>query len=273
MSTDTESVVDAAATRLRTWGIQPTWVVLVAPLVGITIGEIALFYNQRSVTLWSHVATIVFCTLAPFVVTSERATLRALALVPLFRIINLGMPTFFQLTVYWFPVVYGPMIPALYLVSLSQDAVDPDVRWKRAGILMVPLALPLAVLLAEAEYRLISPNSLIPAWDPLQLAFITIVMVGFVGLAEELLFRGILQRTLQRRFGYWSGLLVTSAIFGLMHSGYGVPLEIAFAGVIGLVFGLVYDWTDSLALVTVIHGALNVFLFAIIPMQGSFIPV
>lgn len=42
-------------------------------------------------------------------------------------------------------------------------------------------------------------------------------MVLFVGLAEELLFRGIIQTDLQRIFGKLPGLLSASYLFGIMH--------------------------------------------------------
>jgi membrane protease YdiL (CAAX protease family) len=44
-------------------------------------------------------------------------------------------------------------------------------------------------------------------------------------------------------------------------------MELVFAGSIGFIFGVTYHYTDSLALVTILHGLLNVFLFAIIPLN------
>lgn len=251
------------AWRIRKISV-PSGTVLV-PLAAILVAEGLLFFGYTWYSLWAHLATLLLTTLAPLRYETETPTLRAFALVPLFRLVNLGMPVFFQLTVYWFPLIYGPLVPALYMLVRGQQPVDPDLRWKRATLLFAPLAL----LLAEVEYAIIRPEALIPAWTPTQLGLITVVMVGFVGLVEELLFRGVLQRTLQSRLGRWTGLALASAVFGLMHSGYNVPAELAFAGAIGFVFGLIYDWTDSIALVTVIHGLLNVFLFAVIPMQGS----
>lgn len=242
---------------------------IAVPVIGIVISETLLYFGYTTAALWGHVLTLLVCTLAPLRLSDQTETFAAFALVPLFRLVNLGMPVFFELTVYWFPLIYGPLIPALFLLMRRQAPVDPDLRVRRAGLLLVPLAIPMSVVLAEIEFRILRPDALIPTWDPIQLAAITIVMVGFVGLVEELLFRGVLQRTLQSRLGRWSGLALTSVVFGLMHSGYGIPAELAFAGGIGILFGLIYDWTDSIALVAVIHGVLNVVLFAVIPMQGS----
>jgi membrane protease YdiL (CAAX protease family) len=136
------------------------------------------------------------------------------------------------------------------------------------GIAVLVSLFVLTVYLAEIEYGLITPAPLIPSLDFYHLAVLTAIMVGFVGFVEELLFRGVLQNVLERRLGLVPGLLLASGIFGLMHSVYGVPMEIVFASGVGVLFGILYDVTDSLVLVSVMHGFMNVFLFGIIPLTG-----
>jgi len=242
--------------------------VTVLPTIGIVASELSLYFGSRSGALWGHVVTLLFCVIAPLWFSDHTSVLGALALVSVFRLVNLGMPVFFQLTVYWLPLIYGPLVPALLLVRRSYPDPEHELDWYWL-LALGPLATALSVLLAEVEFSIIAPEALIPTWSPLQLLFLTVIMVGFVGFVEELLFRAILQPSLQTRVGRWPGLLLASAVFGLMHSSYGEPVEILFAGGIGLVFGLLYEQTGSVALVTVIHGMLNVFLFAVIPMQGS----
>lgn len=139
-------------------------------------------------------------------------------------------------------------------------------------VVAVALLLSLAVLtvyLAEVEHSIITPAPLVPSLDPYSLGLLVVTMIGFVGFVEELLFRGVLQKVLERRLGLVPGLLLASAIFGLLHSGYGVRTEILFAGMVGLVFGIIYDATDSLVLVSVMHGLLNVLVFGVIPLDGG----
>lgn len=240
------------------------------PVLGITASELLLFFGQTNLALTGHALTLCLCTLAPLWLASELPVFRAFALVPLFRLVNLGMPVFFELTLGWFPFVYAPLIPALLLVGRDQESVEltrfPHPAYLFGGL---PLAVGLSLVLAEIEYSIIRPGALVPSLAWPNLLFIGIVMVCILGFVEELLFRGILQQTLEARIGTIPGLLLTSALFGLMHSGYGLPAEIVFAGVIGLILGVVYDWTKSILLVTVMHGLLNVFLFAVIPINGS----
>lgn len=307
------------------------------PILGIVVSEGLLYFGYTWYALWGHLVTLLVTSLLPLRFESETTTYQALLLVPLFRLVNLGMPVFFNLTIYWFPLIYGPLVPGLILLKRSRDSVtqrgdsstgllilsgilvlsllsvadgELDFQYAPSAVItvlwflviygalvvgiyprresgaksglkqrlkrilpFVPCVLALAVFLAEIEFRILHPGALIPRWSAIDLLAISIVMFGFVGFVEELLFRGILQPTLESRFGVVPGLLLSSGLFGLMHSGYGLPRELVFAFVIGLLLGVIYDWTNSIELVTIIHGALNVFLFAVIPMQGSLLPV
>ncbi len=87
-------------------------------------------------------------------------------------------------------------------------------------------------------------------------------MVFLVGLVEEIIFRSILQNRLEMFLGSrGGGLLVTSVLFGLMHSGYGSMVEIFYAFLVGFIIGYMFYKTRSLPLVTMVHGFINVFLF------------
>ena len=80
--------------------------------------------------------------------------------------------------------------------------------------------------------------------------------VVLAAIAEELLFRGILQPALTKwSASPWTGLLVSSAIFGLIHQPYYdtiVPLT-AF----GIILGYLYARTGSLSLAILTHGLFN----------------
>jgi membrane protease YdiL (CAAX protease family) len=241
---------------------------VVLPTIAITVSEGALYFGRLDVALWGHLFTLLACTLAPVRFDDNVRLLQVFALVPLFRLVNLGMPIFVPRTLYWFPLVYGPLIPALFLLARAREDTRPGLGLRNC-VLLLPIAIPLSALLAEVEFAILVVEPQITAWTLEQVLHITVIMLGFVGFVEELLFRGILQQTLESRLGRIPGLVLTSVFFGLMHSGYGIPAELLFAGGVGLVFGVVYDLTDSLALVSVMHGVLNVFLFAVIPIQGS----
>lgn len=252
--------------RLRKCGISlPSWAIIL-PTLGIVLSESFMYFGYVWYSLYGHLVTLFVSVFAPLITDDEASMFQAFALVPIFRLVNLGMPVFFELTIYWFPLIYGPLLPAIHVIGWANDSVTLNPGWKATAV-WLPLILPVSALFGALEYVILEPESLIPAWSMTQLAIFSVIMVGFVGLVEELLFRGVLQQAIQERIGTWPGILWTSAIFGLMHSGYRVPEELLFAASLGIVFGVVYDRTDSIVLVTIIHGFLNVFLFAVIPLQ------
>ena len=64
-----------------------------------------------------------------------------------------------------------------------------------------------------------------------------------------------------------AGLLLASIIFGFMHSGYHLPLELLYVSFAGLVFGLLFWLTKSLPLISLAHGVTNISLFLVVPVD------
>ncbi|MGO4955986.1 lysostaphin resistance A-like protein [Luteococcus sp. Sow4_B9] len=89
------------------------------------------------------------------------------------------------------------------------------------------------------------------------------------GITEEILFRGILFRLVERGLGTWGSLVLSALLFGLAHVSNPEGTlwgSIAIALEAGLVFGLLYAWTRSLWWVIGVHAAWNVVLG---PVLGS----
>ncbi len=73
---------------------------------------------------------------------------------------------------------------------------------------------------------------------------ITIISVCvLVPIAEELVFRGLVLSELRRVMPDWVGVIVTAVIFGIAHMN---PIQSVYATVCGIMFGLVYIWTESI---------------------------
>jgi membrane protease YdiL (CAAX protease family) len=90
-------------------------------------------------------------------------------------------------------------------------------------------------------------------------------MIFFVALVEEPLFRSLLQQTFVQRSGPVVGILITSIIFGVMHSGYVNGYELLFAFGAGLVLGVAFYKTKNLPFVVTIHAVNNILLFGVLP--------
>ncbi len=128
---------------------------------------------------------------------------------------------------------------------------------------LVLIAIPLGLLV---DYVVWNPKS-----DPPLAALERFVsLVVFVGLPEELLFRGMVQEGLSRLAGSRAGLLATSALFGLAHitkqtgllPGQVNALELnwryaALAALAGLAYGWVYQRTRRLSAAALTHGGVD----------------
>lgn len=95
---------------------------------------------------------------------------------------------------------------------------------------------------------------------------IGIMAVTVAPLFEEMFFRGFLQPLISRSLGIAPGILITAALFGLLHAPeYGWAWQYAFAvAVAGAVFGWIRARTGSIIPGTVMHACYNaVFVVAV----------
>jgi membrane protease YdiL (CAAX protease family) len=90
-----------------------------------------------------------------------------------------------------------------------------------------------------------------PIFEPLTVPDLAVVSL-VAGLGEELLVRGVIQAALARWLGDWSGLLLASALFGLLH-----PITKTYAvlaALAGVYLGLVWMLTGNLLVVIIAHA-------------------
>lgn len=94
-------------------------------------------------------------------------------------------------------------------------------------------------------------------WARLADAFFYFLIVA---IGEEIIFRGVLFRWIDERFGFWWAMIVSGLIFGLVHltndnatllGAIGIALEA------GLLLGAAYKWAGTLWLPIGIHWAWN----------------
>ncbi|KXO08001.1 putative membrane protein precursor [Moritella sp. JT01] len=112
------------------------------------------------------------------------------------------------------------------------------------GFILLPL---LAFL-----FSLVKPELTLPAWWWL-FAFNNLL---FTCVAEEVLFRGYIQRQLGQYISPWVGIVITSILFGLAHFSGG-PFFILVATLAGGLYGLTYHWTGKLSAAILMHFAFN----------------
>jgi membrane protease YdiL (CAAX protease family) len=235
------------------------------PALLIVVAELLIFTDHVEAGIILHGTNLVALVLSSAYVT-DRAH-QALMLLPLFRLINAAIPVFFELTLYSYALVYAPMFLPIYLIIKSRRFSRDETGMVFRGFWRFsPLAVIVGLLLGWGEYYVIRPEMLIPQVNLKNVLVLSLIMIFFVGVIEEFIFRSVLQTALVDWVGSKKGLVAASLLFGIMHSGYGLYSEMAFVSAAGLVFGLFFMKTKSLPLIALLHGVTNISLFLVVPM-------
>jgi membrane protease YdiL (CAAX protease family) len=87
-------------------------------------------------------------------------------------------------------------------------------------------------------------------------------------ICEEIFFRGAIQGWLTTRAGAPFAIVLTSALFGLMHFGSGSSV-VAFATLMGLSLGVLTHFSGSIREAMLVHGVNN-FAYFVSQLDGRF---
>lgn len=102
-----------------------------------------------------------------------------------------------------------------------------------------------------------------------------------VGIAEEILFRGVIAQTLLEHYGtsrkgVWKACLVSGVLFGAAHlsnlggsATFGVLMQCVFAAALGTLFAAIYFRTGNLWVVSFLHAAMDVVSLLIGGLYGT----
>jgi len=238
------------------------------PVLSIALAELLIFSGKMGAAVWVHICTLIALSLSNIVIKDPEIHKihQALMLLPVLRLINLSMPIFFDTTLYTFVFIYGPLaIPLAVIIVHQRNSLEQIGITLKHIIPYMFLSVPLGFLLGLGEYLTIRTDYLIPDLTFINLLKLTIIMVFFVGLIEELIFRSVLQTRLSEALSVREALIITSILFGLMHSGYGTYHEMLYTCLVGFIMGALFYKTKSLPFIAVLHGFVNVFLFGILP--------
>lgn len=243
---------------------------LALPVFLVLLAEFLIFLGRPSQALMIHALNLIVLALSS--IYKDSKIYPALMLLPLFRLLNVAMPVFFNLTLYSYSFVYAPMFIPIYFLLKEGFIGRYQAGLTFKGFLYyLPLAISVGFALGWGEYNVIHPQVLTPGTHIKDIMVLIVTMIFFVGFVEEFIFRSSLQTVLEERIGQKAGLLMASIIFGFMHSGYQIPLELLYVSFAGAVFGLLFLLTKSLPVISLAHGVTNISLFLITPQEPSFL--
>ncbi|WP_224448582.1 CPBP family intramembrane glutamic endopeptidase [Haloprofundus salilacus] len=144
-----------------------------------------------------------------------------------------------------------------------------DVGWIFGGLVILVGALVAVSAVIQQLGIEVAANQVITTGqqNPIYFLYMVPVTVFFVGPMEELIFRGIVQEKLRRIYGQTLAVVVASAVFAVAHwlaligSGGGKIASIAVIFVLGAILALLYEWSENLVVVAVVHGLFNSYQF------------
>lgn len=245
-------------------------------LVGLAVAEALLSFLDSPLGAMCHVILLIALIIHSLRATERRnqVFLLSLALVPLVQVVAIiDSQVLFVLDIdskLAFSAIVCPL-------SLAAAVVIMRIVRLRAREVGFALGKPLPQLLVgltgiifgPALYYVSKPEPLVPEldWGKIIIAA-SVILIGAV--AEELIFRGILQRTSMAVFGI-QGVLYVSLLFALLHfggvSGLNVSvISIPFIFAIALFYSWAVKKTGSLFGVTLSHFILNIIFFLVAPL-------
>ena len=248
-------------------------ILAVGYLIALIIAELCVTFLNKEVGLVLE-TVILFALLlnSSFNVSYNYSVLlRSMMVLPMIRIIGLSIPLMQVPALYWFPVIAVPLFAASYTIMKSQGLTRKHIGliWGNKKIqLLIALT---GIFLGTIEYLILQPKPLIATLNPVNLIIASIILIISTGLAEELLFRGIIQKNAENVFGTILGLLYTALLFTALHIGWNSFYDLIFVFSVALFYGYAFQKTRSIVGVTLSHGLSNTFLFLIVPFYAPLV--
>lgn len=223
-----------------------------------------IFFQNIQAAMIVHVFNLILIIVLNIYIINR--TYPILMLLPLFRLVNVAMPVFFQLTLYSYSLVYAPMFISIYLIMKKGLLSHTEAGLTLRGFwFYLPLSVAVGFALGWGENLVLGSGLLVPDTSIRSILTLALIMVVFVGFVEEFVFRSALQTVLVERMGSMLGIAITSIIFGFMHSGYHLTQELVYVSFAGSVFGVLFWITRSLPVIAIAHGVTNISLFLVAP--------
>ncbi|MBM4429937.1 MAG: CPBP family intramembrane metalloprotease [Chloroflexi bacterium] len=240
--------------------------VALAYLLAVTLAELLTTFYEPRLGLLLH-GLLVLILVTHTALTWERPAyqfLLALTFAPLIRLLSLSLPMGRFPQVYWYLITSIPLFATVWMamqrLNLDWDSVGLNLR---AWALQIPIALT-GLLFGYLEYRILQPRPLAAAFTWQQIWLPALILLVSTGFAEEIIFRGLMQRTTEDSLGRWSNAYV-SMLFAVLHIGYRSLLDVVFVFVVAMFFGEIVRRTRSIIGVTFAHGLTNIVLFLVAP--------
>jgi membrane protease YdiL (CAAX protease family) len=222
---------------------------LIAPVGGLVLyGVLLTLLIAHTALIWGHPSARLILTLV---------------FAPLIRMTSLFLPLTNFPMVYWYFIVSVPLFAAaaatLRTIGFSRKDIGLRIKKLPIQILVILTGLSLGYI----EYRILQPaTALVQEFNFGALWLPALILMICTGFAEELIFRGMMQKAATEQLGV---ILYVAALFAVLHMGYQSIADVIFVFAAALFFGLVTSHTGSIIGVSIAHGLTNITLYLAMP--------
>lgn len=231
-------------------------------LIAIIIAEAVTVFVQPFWGIVCHISVLVAIIIHS--IYAPRKFVISLSLIPLTRIISLAIPLATLPQIWWYPIIYTPILAAAIVVMRILDY-----KFREIGLTFKQLPIQIVIILTGgvfgvAEYFILKPQAIVDQFTWQAMWFPALILIATTGFVEELIFRGIIQRSAVDSMGWW-GIVYISFLFAVLHMGFLSWVDGVFVFVVALFFGWTVKKTGSIFGVTLSHGITNVLLYLVLP--------
>lgn len=233
----------------------------------IFLSEFLTTYGNMNLGLIIHSIVLIALIVGSGLSTSESFSnlLRSMIILPLIRIIGLSMPIMQIDPLYWFPIVSIPLFAVAFILMRSQGLTRESVGiiWDNVPVqALIPIT---GVITGIIEYFILRPEPLIASLNWINLAVGGIIIIISTGFAEELLYRGLIQKNAENVMGKYYALFFASLLFTALHMGWTSSLDLLFVFIVAMFYGYIFQKTRSIIGISFAHGISNILLFLVMP--------
>jgi len=226
-------------------------------------------YDDVGIGIILTLFVVIFIYIVISVIKMSRSFMEsaeALALVPLYVMFTSSLPWFFIDQTFLMPAVYSIVLALCFWHIYYKNLDFSDVGLIPGNyIKFIIIGVMIGFFTGIIEYFVLLPAPSFPSFEVKYFLRDAVYMLLFVGLGEELLFRGIIQNELIRTFGVRWGIVGQGFLFGIMHMTWRSVPELGFTFLAGILLGYLYYRTGSLTAPIVLHGVNNIMLVAVLP--------
>lgn len=234
----------------------------------IFLSELFIYFGKFKIAILFYAVILTGLSLTSIVVkkTEVREICQIFLLLPILRLINFSIPVFSENLILSFIIIYAPLaLPILIIIDSMQLTFEQiGINFKNIWY-YIPASIFIGLILGLGEHFTVEVTPPFQNFSFVNLLILILVMIPFVGVVEEIIFRSFIQTYFEKIFGMLEGLIISSLVFGLMHAGFGNAYEIIYTFFVGLFIGFIFQKTRSLPFIAMIHGFINVFFLGIIP--------